>query len=281
MENFYHIDHAYMQNPLPFGEIFLVQIGRMFCKADTVIERHVHLNWFELTIVTDGEGIIKTNGKEVPVKSGDIHLSYPADLHEIISSPTKPLKYDFCSFFTEKESWKSELELIMQTFSESNSRVFSNERIKALVSDGIAELCQENQDTHTVLTGIFQQIAVYLIRAFKEKETPILKGNQAESLCYQIMNYIDTHIFSLHSLPDLCGAFPYNYSYLSALFKKTTGRTLLNYYQSAKLKRAKSLLKENKLSVSEISEHLGYSSVYAFSKAFKKQYGVCPTGVRN
>ena len=46
------------------------------------------------------------------------------------------------------------------------------------------------------------------------RETPILKGNQAESLCYQIMNYIDTHIFALHSLPDLCGAFPYNYSYL-------------------------------------------------------------------
>jgi len=282
MDTYYHLDNSYMHNPLPLGNISLVQIGRMFCKESAVIDKHVHLNWFELTIVTDGEGTIRTNGEYIPVKSGDIHLSYPADVHEILSSAHNPLKYDFFSFFTEENEWKADLEMIMRSFTNAQSRLFSDERIKALVDNGIAEFCDKNVYSTKLLQSIFEQIIIYLIRDFKDKETPTPKGNlnQAESLCYQIMNYIDTHVFALHSLSDLCETFTYNYSYLSALFKKTTGRTLLDYYQNAKLKKAKTLLKENNRTVSDISETLHYSSVYAFSKAFKKKYGVCPTGIK-
>ncbi len=283
MENYYHLDKAYMQNPLPLGNVSLVQIGRLFCKASAVIDKHVHLDWFELTIVIDGEGIIRTNGKDIPVKAGDIHLSFPADLHEIVSSAHNPLKYDFFSFSTEKESFKTELESLMSEFTDVQARVFSDERIKTLVGNGIAEFCEEDGEySKELLSGIFTQIIVYLIRDFKEKEKPMKQstGNQSDALCYQTMHYIDTHVFSLKSLLDLTQTFNYNYSYLSALFKKTTGRTLLEYFQNAKLKKAKSLLLEDKLTVSEIAELLNYSSVYAFSKAFKKKYAVSPTGIR-
>ena len=70
------------------------------------------------------------------------------------------------------------------------------------------------------------------------------------------------------------------YDYLSSLFKKTTGRTLLDYYQSSRLRVARSLVKENNLKINEIAELLNYSSVYAFSKAYKNKYGICPTGLR-
>lgn len=283
MENYYHLNKAYIQNPMPLGDISLVQIGRLFCKENTVIDKHVHLNWFELTIVTDGEGIIRTNGKEFLVKSGDIHLSFPADLHEIVSSSHNPLKYDFFSFSTTNSYFKTELETLMNEFTDLQARVFADERIKTLVSNGIAEFCEEDGEySKELLSGIFTQIIVYLIRDFKEKEKPIKQTtvNQVDALCYQAMHYIDTHVFTLKSLPDLTETFNYNYSYLSSLFKKTTGRTLLDYYQSAKLKKAKSLLLENRLTVSEISELLNYSSVYAFSKAFKRKYAVPPTSIR-
>ena len=281
MEHYYHLNNAYMQNPLPLGDISLVQIGRLFCRENAVVDKHVHLDWFELTIINDGEGTIRTNGKDIPVKSGDIHVSLPADVHEIISSGAKPLKYDFFSFSLISPQWKEEAEWLMRTFHDYRLRLFSDERIKILVDNGIAEFCKQNVYADTLLKSIFEQIVIYLIRDFKEKETPTLKNSGNQALCYQIMNYIDTHVFALKGLNELCSVFPYNYSYLSALFKKTTGRTLLDYYQNAKLKKAKSLLQENKLTVSDISEYLSYSSVYAFSKAFKKKYGVCPTGIRN
>ena len=39
-------------------------------------------------------------------------------------------------------------------------------------------------------------------------------------------------------------------------------------------------LKENKKSIAEIAFELGYSSVQHFSTAFKKKYGVAPSGAR-
>ena len=282
MENYYHLNNAYTTDPLPLSDLYLVQIGRLYCPKGFVIGSHVHMNWFELTIVTDGEGSIFTNNVEVPVKSGDIYLSFPADVHKIVSSAENPLKYDFFSFFTENETLHTEMENILNSFQDERSRLFSDERIKSLVGQGIAEFCDtDNLYSRELLPNIFRQIIIYLIRDFKNKAaTPFSNVNQAEILCYQVMNYIDTHIFVLKNLRQLSEVINYNYSYLSTLFKKTTGRTLLDYYGSSRLKTAKSLIREGKLKISEIAEHLNYASVYAFSKAYKKKYGVPPTASR-
>ena len=37
------------------------------------------------------------------------------------------------------------------------------------------------------------------------------------------------------------------------------------------------MLGENKMKIGEIAEQLNYSSVYAFSKAYKKKYGISPS----
>ena len=100
--------------------------------------------------------------------------------------------------------------------------------------------------------------------------------NSADELCYQLMHYIDTHMYRLQSLNDLSEEFGYNYSYLSDLFRKNTGDTLSNYYRTRHLNAARLLLDEKKLRIHQIAEILGYSSLYAFSKAFKHRYGISP-----
>ena len=90
------------------------------------------------------------------------------------------------------------------------------------------------------------------------------------------MHYIDTHMYRLQSLNDLSEEFGYNYSYLSDLFRKNTGDTLSNYYRTRHLNAARLLWDEKKLRIHQIAEILGYSSLYAFSKAFKHRYGISP-----
>jgi len=83
--------------------------------------------------------------------------------------------------------------------------------------------------------------------------------------------------FTLEELSEATG---YSYGYLSDLFRKTTGNSLSGYYHAKKLEAARLLLLENKLQVTEIAEMLNYASVYAFSKAFHRQYGVSPRQYR-
>ncbi len=283
MKNIYHIDNAYIQDPLKFNDIYLVQLGRLFCRGGAEYDEHVHLNWYELTVVTGGVGAVYTGGVRVPVSAGDIFLSFPADLHKITSDESDPLKYDFFSFRTENRELASALENIHASFGAPESRVFSDGRINSLVSLAITELSDEaSPHREQLIHSILLQIIIYVIRAFgtKRAPSPFKNTDSQDILCYQIMSYIDTHIFTLSKLSDLAVAMNYNYSYISALFKRTTGRTLSDYYRSSRLKTARLLIEEGKLKISEIAELLNYSSIYVFSRAYKKKYGTAPSGTQ-
>ena len=282
IDKLYHLDY-YFREPRAYKNVRLVQIGRLYCDKTTVVPKHIHLNWFELTIVTDGEGTLTTNGVEIPIKRGDIYLSFPADRHGIASSAEHPLKYDFFSFFTDAGEYTEQLERIMQTFGDPKRRLFSDEKIRRLVENSISEFGEMSRPlSDELLSHAFEMILIYLLRDFPLLPTEeTLSGvGGADIFCYNLMNYIDTHIFTLRNLTELSDMTNYNYSYLSSLFKKTTGRTLIDYYQSSRLRVARSLVRENKLKISEIADLLNYSSVYAFSKAYKNKYGACPTDLR-
>ncbi len=278
LEKDYHLKRDYFQNPLKYEGINVLQIGRLFCNRDTIVDTHIHTDLFELTVVTDGKGEITTNGVPVPVEKGDIYLSLPCDSHKIVSDSEKPLKYDFFAFRSEREDFKEELELIAQNYYSANTRIFHDERVRSLVSNAIAELNQENLYSEALLASIFRQIIIYVIRGFKavvpEKHSDAV--THAEMLCYKLMNYIDTHIYSLEKLEELADITDYSYGYLSTLFKKTTSNTLSNYYHEKKLDVARLLILENRFKIVEIAEMLNYTSVYAFSKAFTNRYGVSP-----
>ena len=241
MEKQYHLDKSYIQNPLVFEKISVYQIGRLFCSSETVVDTHVHTDFFELTVVTDGKGVITTNSVSRTVERGDIYLSLPCDAHKIVSDAEKPLKYDFLAFNCQQELLKQELEHIAQDYHSPHTRIFHDERVRSLVSNAIAEINQEHRYAKEVLAAIFQQIVVYVIRGFQEvvPERYSDTVTHAEVLCYKLMNYIDTHIYTLKRLEELAEVTDYSYGYLSMLFKKTTSGTLSGYYQEKKLDAAR------------------------------------------
>lgn len=280
MQKNYHLDNVFIDDPIKFGDIYLLQLGRLFLGKYGEPNEHIHRDWFELTVVTDGCGKIGAGGTEAEVKRGDIFLSFPAEIHKITSDEKSPLSYDFFAFYTECEQLRDELNLILSTAKNAESRIISDERIGTLVSSAIAELPNRADAlTERLLESIFEQILIYTVRAFRGKVEVQTseKSNDKDKLCYTIMSYIDTHIFSIRSLGEISKLTNYNYSYISDLFKKTTGRTLSTYYQSARLKAAQLLLREGKLTVGEIAELLGYSSVYVLSRAYKNMYGISPS----
>lgn len=278
MKKEYHLCKNFLPDPMVCGDVLIYQIGRLFCNGDTVVDTHIQRDLFELTVVTEGRGVITTNGIPVTVERGDIYLSLPCDSHKIVSDREKPLKYDFFAFHSKREDLRQELEKIAQNYYSANTRIFHDERVRSLVSNAIAEVNQETTYTKDLLTAIFQSIVIYVIRGFKEvvPEKASDTVTHAEILCYKMMNYIDTHIYTLKHLEELAGITDYSYGYLSVLFKQTTLRTLSDYYQEKKLDAARLLILEGRYKVTEIAELLNYTTVYAFSKAFTRHYGVSP-----
>ena len=272
----YHFVKDYQKSPLNLGSVNVVQIGRRFCSIGEIIPAHTHKDYYELTIVTAGEGIVKSNGEVFSVKPNDLHLSIPCDIHEIIACGDTALEYDFLSFTCNDNELKSELKKISSNLIKVNTRIISDTKINSLISNAILEFSSEKPFGKKLLENAFNQIIIYLIRNFNNVSKEADKLTQTEILCYQIMNYVDTHVYTIQNLEDIAPKFNYNYKYLSSIFKKTTQKTLYEYFQTRKLETAKVLISEKKYKITEISSMLNYSSPFAFSKAFKNKFGYSP-----
>lgn len=68
--------------------------------------------------------------------------------------------------------------------------------------------------------------------------------------------------------------------YLSALFKKETGKTVTEYIREKRIKHAAYLLSTTHLQIQTVALHCGIMDVQYFSKTFKKQMGKTPKEYR-
>ncbi|MBR1758394.1 MAG: helix-turn-helix transcriptional regulator [Lachnospiraceae bacterium] len=82
---------------------------------------------------------------------------------------------------------------------------------------------------------------------------------------------------SLDQLADLIGYAP---TYLSKTFTKEVGMTITRYIAMLRCQKAAQMLRDEDLTVQEISHYVGYMDNNYFVKVFKKQYGMTPTEYR-
>ncbi len=84
------------------------------------------------------------------------------------------------------------------------------------------------------------------------------------------------HIGEPITIKELSRKVAMNECYLKKGFKEMFGSTIFDFYQSQRMEHARYLLYEKGLSVTEVSQMLGYSSISHFSTAFKKHTGLKP-----
>ncbi len=93
-------------------------------------------------------------------------------------------------------------------------------------------------------------------------------------------NYIRLHYKDALTLEKVSGVVDLNASYLSALFKKETGKTFLEYLTKVRMDKAKEMLKETNETISAICQEVGYSDTKYFVKCFQKYTGLKPNQYR-
>lgn len=280
MAHRYHLDNSFFEQSLQFGDISLVQIGLMRCKPGDVVAAHVHKDYFELSIVVNGNGEILTNGEAVAVKPNDIHVSYSFESHEVRSSAESPLQYMFFAFKTQNREYLKRLLEIKSVFHSALSRVIHSQTLTTQVEYALKKINSTSELLHEELMhAVLSEIIILTIGAFYKQDKPDLKISQAQELCYQIMAYINENVSSLDSLQDINQEFKYDYAYLSRLFKSTTGQTLAAYYQNIRFQTAKSLIEQN-YKLTEIATMLHFASLYSFSKSFKSFYNISPSAYK-
>lgn len=100
------------------------------------------------------------------------------------------------------------------------------------------------------------------------------KISNENSLIQWINNYINAHYMEDISLSLLVNKVNYNPSYLSRLYKKQTGNSIVTYINERRIDKAKHMLIETALKVTDISTKCGFYSTKHFNLVFKKTTGL-------
>lgn len=94
-------------------------------------------------------------------------------------------------------------------------------------------------------------------------------------IAQQLKDYIDTEQGLSAQLSDFEKQFSYSKYHLERQFKKQYGISIMAYRNSKRMEVARRLLQTE--TVSAVSERLGFSSIYVFSRAYKQHFGVAPS----
>lgn len=127
-----------------------------------------------------------------------------------------------------------------------------------------------------------EQLLIGFLRAITMRKGVVITGTHFEQSIgnYQIdtvRRYIREHLQENLAVESLAKEFHYSRTRLSVLFKEATGLTINEYITKERIAKAKHLLVEGKLSMTQISRAVGYSSPQYFSRRFSQTVGCAPS----
>ena len=126
----------------------------------------------------------------------------------------------------------------------------------------------------------------YVKRAAFEEAVDYVIGRLAEVSGSELdaadaaIRYIRLHLMENISVTEIADSVGMNAEYLTRLFKKKTGLSLKTYLTQEKMELAKRLLETTGLSITMISDHIGFYNYNNFIRSFKKYAGITPAEYR-
>ena len=116
---------------------------------------------------------------------------------------------------------------------------------------------------------------------FLKASTPAFLHSQKHQRMEKAREYIDAHITSTDlSVQSVANAFKMSESHFRYSFKAMHNMSPTQYIQQKRICLAKALLRDTNDSLTHIAESIGYSSIYYFSEAFKKEIKCSPSEYR-
>ena len=139
----------------------------------------------------------------------------------------------------------------------------------------LGEVEIENEPTHEVLEQLNASLQKLGFEIIDDRKSRIIE--KIKNAIVELIHHKSNENMSVNLSEFISQKLNYDYNYLSNLFSEVQGITIEKYFIAQKIEKVKELLKYDELSLSQIADRLGYSSVAYLSNQFKKQTGLTPS----
>ncbi|MBN2583765.1 MAG: helix-turn-helix transcriptional regulator [Planctomycetes bacterium] len=154
-------------------------------------------------------------------------------------------------------------------------------RADPAVFDLADELCRRSSGDDALLRSTCRALLLeILIRLLEPQSPPSAQPHGDAQLVQEVRRALESLAYEpmadAEPVQRRLARMGYSYAHLCRLFRKHVGVTPLGYVNSVRIERARYLLRDAGLSVSETARVLGFTSLGYFSRLFHKRTGVSP-----
>ena len=122
----------------------------------------------------------------------------------------------------------------------------------------------------------YEEKLLFFTEDMKNQLHNVVNMDTKQQLIKESIAYIDKHYQEPMSVSDVARAVGTSTSYLSRIFKESTGETIIRTINHKRIEKAKIYLKDTDYKVYEVADILGFENVTYFSRFFKKHTGISP-----
>lgn len=267
----FSFDNVFLYEPLviPAGKIY--QITELSLIRSGEIEEHIQ-HCDEITYVVSGKATVYAGDTSFELSAGQIHFIKKGQHHKIIADENQNFHYYCIGFLL--DTHYEEIKMFSDSILQLEQFVVEDEgNMESLFSLLINELYIHTPESLIMIHLYFCQMLIQLYRILTGKSKEALnKINTSSSnhAVYRTLRYIDREYIRITKVREIAQALSYSEYYLSHIFREKMDITLKDYLIQKKIITATELLKTSNMSVSEIAEHLHFSSLHSFGLAFKR-----------
>lgn len=243
-------------------------------------------NFWEMVYIDAGEVEIDANDKCFRLKQGEMIFHKPNEFHTLkaCGRAANVFVISFVcsskamSFFKGKTipapaKIKRNISAIIEEYMETFNTMDAQDT-KLTIKDNPPIGGQQLIRIH------LEQLLIMLIRNEQEnRETHFFPSKESleNYLATQMINIIDENIYKKITVEQICTRLNYSRTYLSKLFKASTGYTVLEYILMRKVHEAKKLIRDEEYNFTQISDMLSFDNPHYFSTVFKRITHITPS----
>lgn len=240
---------------------------------------HGHADFWDFSIVTDGEVINIQNGEKQNYSANEMFICTTDDVHSVKRGGHDKMRYININVV------ESKIKLIADSLSEEFFDKLKKIKRTVLPNDLIYKLqtilrraALLSGDDYKLYNDIMCSAFVLLMQhLFSESLKLVEQKPSWQTLLYEEMQKPEALSYSVK---DLCENLGYSKTHLTRLFQRDFGISPHSYLTDFKMRYAENLLKNSDLKIIEISRQIGYVNLSQFNVNFKKQFGLSPSQYR-
>jgi AraC-like DNA-binding protein len=235
---------------------------------------HTH-NHMELFFIVGGKGQFLIDDRLHPVDVNNLVIINPNVTHTEVSLNAQPLEYIVLGI--------EGVELAASSASDGQFSIldrYESVEISGCLRNILREMEQKNTGYEDVCQAYMEILIIRLMRTTTLAVPTEPQAISTNRQCAAVRRYIDLHFKEALTLEQLAEEGHMNKFYLSHAFKREYGVSPINYMISRRIEESKYLLAETDLSLSQIAQLLGFSSLSYFSQVFHRSQEISPKEYR-